>query len=84
MKYLKCSKKSSRIAVETLFSDLSFAITKEKKRQRDTEREREREKKRELAIRIEKIKFIYLNNAVIADELPDAVEDEGEAHAKHN
>jgi len=80
MKYLKCSKKSSRIAVETLFSDLSFIITKEKEKQRDIQRERERE----LAIRIEKIKFTYLDNTVIADELPDAVEDEGEAHAKHN
>lgn len=31
-----------------------------------------------------KIKFTHLDNTVIADELPNAVEDEGEAHAKHN
>lgn len=31
-----------------------------------------------------KIKFTHLDNAVIADEFPDAIEDEGEAHAKHN
>lgn len=31
-----------------------------------------------------KIKFTHLDNVMIADELPNAIEDESEAHAKHN
>lgn len=77
MKYfLKCSKESSRISVETSFSDHSFTLTEGMIRQR--------KKERILAICVGKIKFTHLDNAVIADELPDAVEDEGKAHAKHN
>lgn len=36
------------------------------------------------AARCGKIRVTHLDNTMIADELANAVEDEGEAHAKHN